>query len=103
MLNLGVKLNKWLEIEPHMESMRRDFSLFFEKTIKRDNNIPIPNPFCGGTMLAEKVDQWIAGYKAEGKSEGVSMILCRMKAAGLSITEIARITGFFEDEIKHLI
>ena len=60
-------------------------------------------------MLAERVNKWIAEYKAEGKAEGIQVgkqeerasLLKRMKKAGLSVTEIAQITGLPEDEIRH--
>jgi predicted transposase/invertase (TIGR01784 family) len=78
-------------------------------------------------MLAERVNKWIAQYKAEGreegriqgkqdgrregklegkvegKLEGMATILKRMKEKGMSVTEIATITGLPEDEIQHLI
>ena len=66
-------------------------------------------------MLAEKVDTWIAAYKAEGraegraegktegKREGMVTILRRMKEAGMSIADIAQITGMPEEEVRHLI
>ncbi|HOW05461.1 hypothetical protein [Methanospirillum hungatei] len=74
-------------------------------------------------MLAERVNTWIAQYKAEGreegriqgkqdgrregklegKLEGMATILKRMKEKGMSVTEIATITGLPEDEIQHLI
>jgi predicted transposase/invertase (TIGR01784 family) len=58
-------------------------------------------------MLAERVNRWIAEYKAEGKAEGRFeervTILRRMKKTGMSIAEIAQITGLSEDEIKHMI
>jgi len=57
----------------------------------------------GGTMLAERVNRWIAEYKAEGKAEGMASILRRMKKKGMSIAEIAQITGLSEDEIQHMI
>lgn len=69
-------------------------------------------------MLAEKVDKCIAAYKAEGKEEGkaegraegkaegrregMATILRRMKEAGMSIADIAQITGMPE-EVRHLI
>ena len=64
-------------------------------------------PFQGGTILAERVNKWIADYKAEGKAEGrleerVS-ILKRMKKAGLSVSDMSQITGLTEDEIRHII
>ena len=83
--------------------MHRVFSLFFKNRLKRDDNIPIPNPFRGGTMLAEKVNRWIAEYKAEGKAEGMATIFRRMKQTGMSIADIAKVTGLSEDEIKHMI
>ena len=98
-----------------LQSMHRVFSLFFKNRLKRDDNIPIPNPFRGGTMLAEKVNRWIAEYKAEGKAEGkaeykaegkaegMATILRRMKQTGMSIADIAKVTGLSEDEIKHMI
>jgi len=100
---LGAKLNEWMETEPTLESMRRDVSLFFENSLKRDDDIPIPNPFRGGTMLAERVNRWIAEYKAEGKAEGMATIFRRMKQTGMSIADIAKVTGLSEDEIKHMI
>ena len=82
-------------------------------------------------MLAERVNKWIAEYKAEGKAEGIAegkakgiaegkaegiaegiqagkqeeraSLLKRMKNAGLSIADIAHITGLPEDEIRHYI
>ena len=85
----------------------------------RDQDIPIPNPFLGGTMLAEKVDKWIADYKAEGRAEGIvegrtegktegrregmATILRQMKEAGMSVADIAQITGMPEEEVRHLI
>jgi len=62
-------------------------------------------------MLAEKVDKWIAAYKAEGKAEGraegkregMTTILRRMKEAGMSVIDIAQITGMPEEEVRHLI
>ncbi len=100
-----------MEKDPGLADMRRDFSLFFENTFMRDQDIPIPNPFVGGTMLAEKVDKWIAAYKVKGKAEGriegriegMAIILERMKKAGMSVAEIAKITGMPEEEIRSLI
>jgi len=107
LIELGFRLNQWMEKDPGLAEMRRDFSLFFENTLMRDQDIPIPNPFVGGTMLAEKVDKWIAAYKAEGKAEGriegMAIILERMKKAGMSVAEIAKITGMPEEEIRSLI
>lgn len=115
LVELGFRLNQWMESDTELTTMRKDFSLFFENTLKRDHDIPIPNPFLGGTMLAEKVNCWIAEYKAEGKEEGkvegkeegriegMTTILRRMKQTGMSVAEIARITGMPEDEIIHLI
>jgi predicted transposase/invertase (TIGR01784 family) len=62
-------------------------------------------------MLAEKVDKWIAAYKVKGKAEGriegriegMAIILERMKKAGMSVAEIAKITGMPEEEIRSLI
>jgi len=62
-------------------------------------------------MLADRVNRWIAEYKAEGraegraegKTEGMASILRRMKKKGMSIAEIAQITGLSEDEIQHMI
>ena len=86
-------------------------------------------------MLAEKVDKWIAAYKAEGRAEGkaegkeegkaegraegivegraegktegrregMATILRRMKEAGMSVADIAQITGMPEEEVRHLI
>jgi len=86
-------------------------------------------------MLAERVNKWIAEYKAEGKAEGIAegkakgiaegkakgkaegiaegiqagkqeeraSLLKRMKKAGLTIADIAHITGLPEDEIRHYI
>jgi len=58
-------------------------------------------------MLAEKVKRWTAELKAEGKAEGIAegqrRLLKRMKAFGMSISEIAEITGLPEEEIRHLI
>ena len=58
-------------------------------------------------MLAEKVDKWIAADKAEGKAEGkregMTTILRRMKEAGMSVADIAQITGMPEEEVRHLI
>jgi predicted transposase/invertase (TIGR01784 family) len=127
LFELGARLNRWMQTDPILDSMRRDFSLFFENTLKRDDDISISNPFQGGTMLAERVNKWIAQYKAEGreegriqgkqegrlegklegkvegKLEGMATILKRMKEKGMSVTEIATITGLPEDEIQHLI
>ena len=103
LIELGEKLNTWMEINPTLEPIRRDFSLFFENSLKRKDDIPIPNPFRGGTMLAEKVNRWIAEYKAEGKAEGMATILRRMKNKGMSIAEMAQITDLSEEEIKHMI
>ena len=41
--------------------------------------------------------------KAEGRFEERVTILRRMKKTGMSIAEIAQITGLSEDEIKHMI
>jgi len=58
-------------------------------------------------MLTEKVNRWISEYKAEGKAEGRfeerMTILRRMKKTGMSVSEIAQITGISEDEIKHIL
>lgn len=66
-------------------------------------------------MLAERVNTWIAEYNAEynaeGKAEGIvegkqrerSILLKQMKKAGLSVTDIAHITGLAEEEIRHYI
>jgi len=62
-------------------------------------------------VLAEKVDKWIAAYNAEGKAEGkaegrregMATILRRMKEAGMSVADIAQITGMPEEEVRHLI
>jgi len=107
LIELGLRLNQWMETDQGLTEMRKDFSLFFENTLMRDQDIPIPNPFLGGTMLAEKVDKWIADYKAEGKAkgrrEGMATILRRMKEAGMSIADIAQITGMPEEEVRSLI
>jgi len=127
LFKLGENLNRWMETDPDLESMRRDFSLYFESTLKRDEEKTITNPFLGGNMLAERVNKWIAEYKAEGKAEGIvegkakgkaegiaegiqagkqeerASLLKRMKKAGLSIADIAHITGLPEDEIRHYI
>ena len=115
LIELGLRLNQWMEKDPGLAEMKKDFSLFFENTLMRDQDIPIPNPFVGGTMLAEKVDKWIAAYKAEGKKEGkaegkaegkiegMATILCRMKKAGMSVADIAQLTGMPEEEVRHLI
>ena len=111
MFKLGENLNRWMETDPNLESMRRDFSLYFESTLKRDEEKTITNPFQGGNMLAERVNKWIAEYKAEGKAEGIqagkqeerASLLKRMKKAGLTIADIAHITGLPEDEIRHYI
>ena len=107
LIELGLRLNQWMETDQGLAEMRKDFSLFFENTLMRDQDIPIPNPFPGGTMLAEKVDKWIAAYKAEGKAEGrregMATILRRMKEAGMSIADIAQITGMPEEEVRSLI
>jgi len=104
---LGQRLNAWMKKNPEFDPLRRDFSLFFENTLKTDKNKPLPNPFCGETMLAEKVKRWTAELKAEGKVEGIAegqrRLLQRMKAFGMSISEIAEITGLPEEEIRHLI
>ena len=107
LFEFGEKLNRWMETDPNLESMRRDFSLYFESTLKRDEDRSLSNPFQGGTMLAERVNKWIAEYKAEGKAEGrleerIS-ILKRMKKAGLSVSDMSQITGLSEDEIRHII
>jgi hypothetical protein len=107
LFEFGEKLNRWMETDPDLESMRRDFSLYFESTLKRDEDRSLSNPFQGGNMLAERVNKWIAEYKAEGKAEGrleerIS-ILKRMKKAGLSVSDMSQITGLSEDEIRHII
>lgn len=83
------------------------FLALFENILMGDQDIPIPNPFLGETMLAEKVDSWIAAYKAEGKAEGrkegMATILRRMKSAGMTVADIAKITGMQEEEVRHLI
>jgi predicted transposase YdaD len=60
-----------------------------------------------GPVLSEKVDRWIAEYKAEGRVEGrvelAREMFRRMKKAGMSIAEMSNLTGFSEDEIKHMI
>jgi len=76
-----------------------------------DEEKPLPNPFCGDTMLKEKVKRWTAELKAEGIAEGKvegkveerRTLLRRMKAFGMSISEIAEVTGLPEEEIRHLI
>ncbi len=111
----GLKVDQWMETNPDFHSLRRDFLIFFEKTLKRDDGLLIPNPFQGGAMLAEKVNRWIAEFKAEGKAEGIAegevigkleewrTLLRRMRDFGMSITEITQITGLSEDEIQHMI
>jgi hypothetical protein len=32
LFELGENLNRWMETDPNLESMRRDFSLYFEST-----------------------------------------------------------------------
>jgi predicted transposase/invertase (TIGR01784 family) len=58
-------------------------------------------------MLKEKVKRWTAELKAEGKAEGKAeerrTLLRRMKAFGMSISEISEATGLPEEEIRHLI
>ena len=70
-------------------------------------------------MLAEKVDRWIAQFKAKGKAEGITegiaegevigkleerkTLLRRMRDFGMSIHEISQITGLPEYEIQHII
>ncbi|MCQ1539457.1 transposase [Methanocalculus taiwanensis] len=107
LFELGKRLNAWMRKNPNLDPLRRDFSLFFENTLKTDEDKPLPNPFCGDTMLKEKVKRWTAELKAEGKVEGKveerRTLLRRMKAFGMSISEIAEITGLPEEEIRHLI
>ncbi len=107
LFELGKRLNAWMRKNPNLDPLRRDFSLFFENTLKTDEDKPLPNPFCGDTMLKEKVKRWTAELKAEGKVEGKAeerrTLLRRMKAFGMSISEIAEITGLPEEEIRHLI
>jgi pentatricopeptide repeat protein len=63
-----------------------------------------------GPVLSEKVDRWIAEYKAEGRVEGIAEgrvelareMFHRMKKAGMSIADMSNLTGFSEDEIKHM-
>lgn len=58
-------------------------------------------------MLAERVNKWIAEYKAEGKKEGRlkkrASILKRMKKTGLSVSDMSQITWLSEDEIRDII
>ncbi|HIJ06753.1 MAG: Putative transposase [Methanomicrobiales archaeon 53_19] len=58
-------------------------------------------------MLKEKVKRWNAELKAEGIAEGEvkerRTLLRRMKAFGMSISEISEVTGLPEEEIRHLI
>ena len=115
LFEFGEKLNRWMETDPNLESMRRDFSLYFESTLKRDEDRSLSNPFQGGNMLAERVNKWIEEYKAQGKAEGSAegkaegrleervSILKRMKKAGLSVSDMSQITGLSEDEIRHII
>ena len=115
LFEFGEKLNRWMETDPNLESMRRDFSLYFESTLKRDEDRSLSNPFQGGNMLAERVNKWIEEYKAQGKAEGLAegkaegrleervSILKRMKKAGLSVSDMSQITGLSEDEIRHII
>ena len=72
LFEFGEKLNRWMETDPNLESMRRDFSLYFESTLKRDEDRSLSNPFQGGNMLAERVNKWIEEYKAQGKAEGLA-------------------------------
>lgn len=103
LFELGKRLNAWMRKDPDLDSLRRDFSLFFENILKTNEDKPIPNPFCGDTMLQEKVKRWEADLKAEGRVEGQRTLLRRMKAFGMSISEIAEVTGLPEEEIRHLI
>jgi len=115
LFELGKRLNAWMSKNPDLDSLRRDFSLFFENTLKTNEDKPLPNPFCGDTMLQEKVKRWEAELKAEGRAEGEAKgkaegkvegqrtLLRRMKAFGMSITDIAEVTGLPEEEIHHLI
>jgi hypothetical protein len=71
LFSLGESLNTWMSQTKEYEELRREFSQVFEYSIKPGHtNQPFPNPFKGETMLAEKVNRWIAEYKAEGKIEG---------------------------------
>jgi predicted transposase YdaD len=69
----------------------------------------------GNTVIQEKVKGWIADLKAAGHAKGYSdgysemqlkerrTLLLKMKAYGMSISEIAEVTGLSEEEIRHLI
>ncbi|MCP1662436.1 MULTISPECIES: Rpn family recombination-promoting nuclease/putative transposase [Methanocalculus] len=107
LFRLGRRLNIWMRKNPDLDPLRRDFSLFFENTLKTDEDKPLPNPFCGDIMLQEKVKRWTAELKEEGIAEGVvkerRTLLRRMKAFGMSISEISEVTGLPEEEIRHLI
>ncbi|MCQ1539415.1 hypothetical protein FTO68_10535 [Methanocalculus taiwanensis] len=100
---LGERLNIWMSMNPDLDSLRRDFLIFFENTLKTDEYNNLPNPFSGDPMLQERVKRWKAELRAEGKAEGQRTLLRRMKAFGMSISEIAEVTGLPEEEIRHLI
>lgn len=48
-------------------------------------------------MLVETGDSWIVAYndesKVEGRKEGMATIIRRMKNAGMSVGDIAKIAG----------
>jgi len=66
-------------------------------------------------MFSDKVNRWIAEYEAQGLAEDIiegrikgrieeaAKIFSHMKKEGMSIAEISNLTGFSEDEIRHLI
>jgi predicted transposase YdaD len=58
-------------------------------------------------MFQERVKRWVAELKAEGYAEGnlegQRSLLWKMKEFGISIREIAEITGMSEEEICSLI
>lgn len=59
-----------------LEELRKDFSLVFEYSILPGHEeIKNPNPFRGDTMISEKINRWIAEYKAEGRVDGIILLL----------------------------
>jgi hypothetical protein len=40
-----------MSTNPDLDSLRRDFLIFFENTLKTDEDNNLPNPFCGDPML----------------------------------------------------
>jgi len=116
---VGKDINEWMIKEPDLKPLYDEFSLYFEKSLKSIGDKNYPNPFLETTMLADRISKWREELKAEGKAIGEAMgeargksigeaigeakILTRMKAAGMSLVEISRITGLSEDEITHLV